>query len=108
MSVRSLDHAVVDVLHELDAAACFDAIGLEPTPRGRHALGSISHLARTVDACRELVGVPVDGPQRAARGRRATRRPAAQLRSAKPPTGPPADVPLPVKPPSGLAPPCPG
>ncbi len=63
--MASLDHIVVNVLHEMEAAAAsFSALGFQLTPLGRHSLGSINHLAMTSGPYLELVGVPDTGLQR--------------------------------------------
>ena len=61
-----LDHVVVNVLHDMDAAAgLFTALGFTLTPRGHHSLGSINHLMVVPGAYLELVGLPAEGRQRA-------------------------------------------
>ena len=57
-----LDHVVVNVLHDMDAAAgLFTALGFTLTPRGHHSLGSINHLMVVPGAYLELVGLPAEG-----------------------------------------------
>ena len=54
----TLDHVVVNARDRLDeAAACYRRLGFELTPRGRHSLGSINHLAVFGTDYLELVGV---------------------------------------------------
>lgn len=58
----AVDHAVVNVLHDMDAAAArFAALGFTLTPRSRHSLGSINHLMVFEHDYLELVGLPADG-----------------------------------------------
>jgi hypothetical protein len=60
-----LDHVVINVLHDMEAAAgIFTALGFTLTPRGHHTLGSINHLMVVPGAYLELVGVPAEGKQR--------------------------------------------
>ncbi|MGI9026378.1 MAG: VOC family protein [Burkholderiaceae bacterium] len=61
MSVDHLDHLVLNVLFEMDAAASlFESLGFQLTPRGRHSLGSINHLIMLPGSYVELVGLPRD------------------------------------------------
>jgi hypothetical protein len=62
----AVDHAVVNVLRDMDAAARrFAALGFTLTPRGHHSLGSINHLMVFDRDYLELVGLPLgDGPVR--------------------------------------------
>lgn len=61
----ALDHLVINVLKDMDAAeAAFAALGFTLTPRGHHSLGSINHLMVSRDSYLELVGVPETGLQR--------------------------------------------
>jgi hypothetical protein len=62
----AIDHAVVNVLRDMDAAVQrFAALGFTLTPRGYHSLGSINHLMVFERDYLELVGVPQgDGPVR--------------------------------------------
>ena len=63
--MAALDHVVINVLRNMDAAAeCFEALGFTLTPRGHHSLGSINHLMMTPGPYLELIGVPEKGPQR--------------------------------------------
>jgi len=46
MTLPALDHLVLDVAHDLDAAAsAYRALGFDLTERGHHTLGSSNHLA---------------------------------------------------------------
>ncbi|MGV1794449.1 VOC family protein [Rhizobium sp. A37_96] len=57
-----LDHAVIGVLDQLDAAAAlYRKLGFALTPRGYHTLGSINHLAVFTDNYLELLGFPPEG-----------------------------------------------
>ncbi len=57
-----LDHVVVDVRDRIEEAAeCFRSIGFQLTPRGRHTLGSVNHLAMFATDYLELLGFPGDG-----------------------------------------------
>jgi hypothetical protein len=57
MTVR-VDHAVINVLTGMDAAAGrFAALGFAPTARGYHSLGSINHLMMFGRDYLELVGI---------------------------------------------------
>ncbi|NYE24508.1 VOC family protein [Pigmentiphaga litoralis] len=59
MPVPSVDHAVINVLYDMDAAAdVFRALGFHLTPRGFHSLGSINHLMMFGQDYLELVGLP--------------------------------------------------
>jgi hypothetical protein len=62
----AVDHAVVNVLRDMDAAVRrFAALGFTLTPRGHHSLGSINHLMVFERDYLELVGLPQgDGPVR--------------------------------------------
>jgi hypothetical protein len=52
-----LDHVVVDVNNRIDEAmGCFTALGFQLTPRGRHTLGSVNHLAMFATDYLELLG----------------------------------------------------
>ena len=54
-----LDHLVINVLFEMDAAqALFGSLGFQVTPRGHHTLGSINHLMMVTGCYLELVGLP--------------------------------------------------
>jgi hypothetical protein len=60
-----LDHVVIDVRDRIDAAArCFSALGFQLTPRGRHTLGSVNHLAMFATDYLELLGFGEDGATR--------------------------------------------
>jgi hypothetical protein len=61
-----LDHVVIDVRDRIDEAmACFSGLGFRLTPRGRHTLGSVNHLAMFAVDYLELLGFPKDGETRA-------------------------------------------
>lgn len=62
----AIDHAVINVLRDMDAAARrFSDLGFNLTPRGHHSLGSINHLMVFDHDYLELVGLPDgDGPVR--------------------------------------------
>lgn len=62
----AVDHAVVNVLRDMDAAVRrFESLGFTLTPRGHHSLGSINHLMVFGRDYLELVGLPDgDGPVR--------------------------------------------
>ena len=60
-----LDHVVIDVRDRIDEAAqCFRSLGFQLTPRGRHTLGSLNHLAMFASDYLELLGFAGDGPVR--------------------------------------------
>jgi hypothetical protein len=60
----TLDHVVINALDRMDAAAeCYRRLGFTLTPRGRHTLGSINHLAVFGTDYLELVGVAPDAPK---------------------------------------------
>lgn len=58
-----LDHLVINAHFELEALqGVFEGLGFELTPRGRHTLGSINHLAVFPSGgYLELIGLPNDG-----------------------------------------------
>jgi catechol 2,3-dioxygenase-like lactoylglutathione lyase family enzyme len=57
-----LDHVVIDVRDRIDEAMrCFQALGFQLTPRGRHTLGSVNHLAMFATDYLELLGFAGDG-----------------------------------------------
>jgi hypothetical protein len=57
-----LDHVVVDVRDRIDEAMrCFQSLGFQLTPRGRHTLGSVNHLAMFATDYLELLGFAGDG-----------------------------------------------
>jgi hypothetical protein len=57
-----LDHVVIDVRDRIDEAAqCFRSFGFQLTPRGRHTLGSLNHLAMFATDYLELLGFAGDG-----------------------------------------------
>jgi catechol 2,3-dioxygenase-like lactoylglutathione lyase family enzyme len=57
-----LDHVVIDVRDRIDEAMrCFRALGFQLTPRGRHTLGSVNHLAMFATDYLELLGFAGDG-----------------------------------------------
>jgi hypothetical protein len=61
----ALDHVVVDVREHIDEAMrCFSALGFQLTPRGRHTLGSVNHLAMFTTDYLELLGFTEDGATR--------------------------------------------
>jgi catechol 2,3-dioxygenase-like lactoylglutathione lyase family enzyme len=52
-----LDHVVIDVRDRIDEARrCFESLGFQLTPRGRHTLGSVNHLAMFATDYLELLG----------------------------------------------------
>jgi hypothetical protein len=60
-----LDHVVVDVRDRIDEAMHrFSALGFQLTPRGRHTLGSVNHLAMFATDYLELLGFAGDGAVR--------------------------------------------
>jgi glyoxalase-like protein len=60
-----LDHVVVDVRDGIDEAMrCFASLGFLLTPRGRHSLGSVNHLAMLTTNYLELLGFGEDGTAR--------------------------------------------
>jgi hypothetical protein len=61
-----LDHVVIDVRERVDEAMrCFASLGFLLTPRGRHTLGSVNHLAMFTTDYLELLGFGEDGATRA-------------------------------------------
>jgi len=57
-----LDHVVIDVRDRIDEARCrFGSLGFQLTPRGRHTLGSVNHLAMFATDYLELLGFAQDG-----------------------------------------------
>jgi Glyoxalase-like domain len=57
-----LDHVVIDVRDRIDEAMrCFQSLGFRLTPRGRHTLGSVNHLATFATDYLELLGFAGDG-----------------------------------------------
>ncbi len=57
-----LDHVVIDVRDRIDEAMrCFQSLGFQLTPRGRHTLGSVNHLAMFATDYMELLGFAGDG-----------------------------------------------
>jgi hypothetical protein len=61
-----LDHVVIDVRDGIDEAMrCFLGLGFRLTPRGRHTLGSVNHLAMFATDYLELLGFREDGETRA-------------------------------------------
>jgi catechol 2,3-dioxygenase-like lactoylglutathione lyase family enzyme len=57
-----LDHVVIDVRDRIDEAMrCFQSLGFQLTPRGRHTLGSVNHLAMFATDYLELLGFADDG-----------------------------------------------
>ena len=53
----ALDHAVISVRDRMDEAVeVYRELGFRLTPRGRHSLGSINHLAVFGDSYLELIG----------------------------------------------------
>jgi hypothetical protein len=64
--VPTLDHVVVNARDQLDeAAACYRRLGFTLTPRGRHTLGSINHLAIFGTEYLELIAAPAGETRRA-------------------------------------------
>jgi hypothetical protein len=60
-----LDHVVIDVRNRIDEAMhSFSALGFQLTPRGRHTLGSVNHLAMFATDYLELLGFGEDGATR--------------------------------------------
>jgi catechol 2,3-dioxygenase-like lactoylglutathione lyase family enzyme len=60
-----IDHVVIDVRDRMDEAMQrFAALGFRLTPRGRHTLGSINHLAMFATDYLELLGFGADGGAR--------------------------------------------
>src|SRR5437763_2868128 len=56
-----LDHVVIDVRDRIDEAMrCFQSLGFNLTPRGRHTLGSVNHLAMFATDYLELLGFAGD------------------------------------------------
>ena len=56
-----LDHVVIDVRDRVDEAMrCFQSLGFRLTPRGRHTLGSVNHLAMFATDYLELLGFAGD------------------------------------------------
>ena len=56
-----LDHVVIDVRDRVDEAMrCFQSLGFQLTPRGRHTLGSVNHLAMFATDYLELLGFAGD------------------------------------------------
>jgi catechol 2,3-dioxygenase-like lactoylglutathione lyase family enzyme len=61
----ALDHVVIDVRDRIDEAMrCFSGLGFHLTPRGRHTLGSVNHLAMFETDYLELLGFPKEGETR--------------------------------------------
>jgi hypothetical protein len=57
-----LDHVVIDVRDRTDEAMrCFQSLGFQLTPRGRHTLGSVNHLAMFATDYLELLGFAAGG-----------------------------------------------
>jgi Glyoxalase-like domain len=60
-----LDHVVIDVRDQVDEAMrAFASLGFQLTPRGRHTLGSVNHLAMFATDYLELLGFAPDGATR--------------------------------------------
>jgi hypothetical protein len=58
---HTLDHVVIHVGRELDAAAAWLAtLGFEVSPRGRHSIGTANHLVILERTYLELIGLPAD------------------------------------------------
>ena len=58
---HTLDHVVIHVGRELDAAAAWLAtLGFEVSPRGRHSIGTVNHLVVFGRTYLELIGLPAD------------------------------------------------
>jgi len=61
----ALDHVVIDVRERIDEAMrCFASLGFLLTPRGRHTLGSVNHLAMFTTDYLELLGFGENGATR--------------------------------------------
>src|SRR5260370_34559421 len=59
---RVLDHVVIEVRDGIEEAMrCFQSLGFQLTPRARHTLGSVNHLAMFATAYLELLGFAGDG-----------------------------------------------
>ena len=57
-----LDHVVIDVRDRIDEGIrSFQSLGFQLTPRGRHTLGSVNHLAMFATDYLELLGFAGDG-----------------------------------------------
>src|SRR5260370_37010079 len=57
-----LDRVVIDVRDRIEEAMrCFQSLGFQLTPRGRHTLGSVNHLAMFATDYLELLGFAGDG-----------------------------------------------
>jgi hypothetical protein len=57
-----LDHVVIDVRDRIEEAMrCFQSLGFQLTPRGRHTLGSVNHLAMFATDYLELLGFAGEG-----------------------------------------------
>src|ERR1700751_2895549 len=57
-----LDHVVIDVRDRIDEAKYrLESLGFQLTPRGRHTLGSVNHLAMFATDYLELLGFAQDG-----------------------------------------------
>ncbi|MFI5013545.1 MAG: VOC family protein [Hyphomicrobiales bacterium] len=62
LPIPTLDHVVVNARDLMgEAAACYERLGFTLTPRGRHTLGSINHLAMFGTDYLELIGVEPGG-----------------------------------------------
>jgi hypothetical protein len=60
-----LDHVVIDARDRIgEAEQCFTSLGFLLTPRGRHSLGSVNHLAMFTTSYLELLGFGEDGTAR--------------------------------------------
>jgi hypothetical protein len=60
-----LDHVVIDARDRIgEAEQCFTSLGFLLTPRGRHSLGSVNHLAMFTTNYLELLGFGEHGPAR--------------------------------------------
>lgn len=60
-----LDHTVINVRYEMDAAADrFRSLGFHLTDRGYHTLGSINHLMMFGTDYLELIGLPADAKEK--------------------------------------------
>lgn len=65
LPVPALDHVVVNVRDQIDAAAeRWRRLGFHLTPKGHHTLGSVNHLAIFGTDYLELLGVEPGGPGR--------------------------------------------
>jgi len=65
LPLPTLDHVVINVRDQLDAAApLYQKLGFDLTPRGHHTLGSMNNLAIFGTDYLELIAVPPDSTKR--------------------------------------------